>query len=149
MFLAQRRILLPWILSAAVMFGLSYLWHGVLLHDLQEIQIPLGLYLGLAALAYLVIGLGITIAVHQAIVHQWISLKQGFPMMSMLVGAIIGFVVYLLVFTLGVSFADHAMMHIVVDILWQMVEQGLGGLVVSLGIIYDMHRGFLEAEKGT
>ena len=38
------------------------------------------------------------------------------------------------------------MMHIVVDILWQMLEQALGGLMVSLGI-YDMHRAFLEHER--
>jgi hypothetical protein len=36
---------------------------------------------------------------------------------------------------------------VVVDILWQMVEQGLGGLIVSLGLIYDMHRSFLESER--
>jgi hypothetical protein len=38
--------------------------------------------------------------------------------------------------------------HIAVDILWQMVEQGIGGLMVSLGIIYDMHKSFLESERG-
>lgn len=147
MFLFSRRYLLPWLISAIVMFGLSYLWHGLLLRDLQELKVPLGLYLGLSGLVYLVVGLVITVLVHEAIRHEWISLKRAFPLNSMLVGSVVGFVVYLLVFILGVSFAGHQMMHIVVDILWQMLEQALGGLMVSLGIIYDMHRAFLEHER--
>ena len=147
MFLFTRRYLLPWLLSAAVMFGLSYVWHGLLLRDLQELKIPVGLYLGLSGLAYLVVGLVITVLVHEAIRHEWVSLKRAFPLSSMLVGAVVGFVVYLLVFILGISFAGSQMMHIVVDILWQMVEQAVGGLMVSLGIIYDMHRTFLEHER--
>ena len=145
--MGRRRILLPWLLSAAVMYGLSYLWHGFMLTDLQELRIPLSLYMILAGLVYLIIGLLLTFATHQAIMHDWISLKRGFPFMAMLLGAVVGFVVYLLVFILGMSFAKHGVEHVVVDILWQMVEQALGGLMVSLGIIYDMHRNFLEAEK--
>jgi uncharacterized membrane protein YccC len=129
------------------MYGLSYLWHGLALTDLQELKIPLALYLVLSGLVYLIIGLGLTVAVHQCVMHEWISLKRAFPLMSSLLGAAIGFVVYMLVFILGMSFAGHQMLHIVVDILWQMVEQGVGGLMVSLGIIYDMHRTFLEAER--
>jgi hypothetical protein len=129
------------------MYVISYVWHGIVLTDLDEIHIPVALYLILAGLAYLIIGLGMTVAVHQAILHEWISLKRGFPLMSMLLGAAIGFVVYLLVFIFGVSFAKHGLEHVLVDILWQMVEQALGGLMVSLGIIYDLHRNFLEAEK--
>ena len=145
--LGRRRILLPWLLSAFVMYGLSYLWHGVLLTDLDEIHIPVALYMILAGLVYVIIGMGMTVAVHQAIIHEWINLKRGFPLMAMLLGAAIGFVVYLLVFILGVSFAKHGLEHVVVDVLWQMLEQALGGLMVSLGIIYDLHRSFLEAEK--
>jgi hypothetical protein len=40
-------------------------------------------------------------------------------------------------------------MHVVADILWQMIEQGMGGLAVSLGIIYDMHKSFLEQERAS
>ncbi len=129
------------------MYGLSYVWHGLALTDLQELRIPHALYFVLSGLVYLLIGLGLTVAVHQCVIHEWISLKRAFPLMSMLLGAVVGFIVYLLVFILGMSFAGHQMLHIVVDILWQMVEQAMGGLMVSLGIIYDMHRSFLEAER--
>ena len=145
--LLRRRIILPWLLSAVVMYALSFLWHGVALTDLQELRIPLPLYLSLSGLVYAVLGLAITIGVHQCIMHDWISLKSGFPFMSMLLGAAVGFVVYLLVFILGMSFASRQVVHIVVDILWQMLEQGLGGLMVSFGLMYDMHRTFMDGER--
>lgn len=145
--LLQRRILVPWIASTLVMYGLSFLWHGIALNDLRELKIPMGLYVALSAVVYLVIGLGITFAMHQAIQHQWIGIRQGFPFKGLLLGTILGFLVYLVAFIFGMSFTDRKVMHILVDVLWQMVEQGLGGLVVSLGIIYDLHQGFLENER--
>ncbi|MBL7962443.1 MAG: hypothetical protein JNM31_01240 [Flavobacteriales bacterium] len=143
----RRRILVPWLLASVVMFGLSFLWHGVFLRDLVMVRLPMGLYFTLAALVYLLVGMGITLAVHQAIVHEWINLKHAFPFMSMLVGAIVGFIVFLIVFTLGFSFTKDGMVHMLVDVLWQMFEQAMGGLMVSLGIIYDLHRSFLEQER--
>ncbi|MCB0792758.1 MAG: hypothetical protein H6595_10260 [Flavobacteriales bacterium] len=146
----RRGFLVPWLLSAVVMFGLSYVWHGIALNDLQEIKVPLELYFSLAGLVYLIIGMGVTIAVQQALQHQWIDLRKAFPFTSMLVGAIIGFLVYLFVYVFGMSFTiGNDMMHIAVDVVWQMVEQALGGLMVSLGMIYDMHKRFLEAERAT
>lgn len=149
MFQVRRFILLPWLLSSAVMFGLSYVWHGLVLSDLSELRVPLALYLVLAALVYIVLGLAITIGAHKAVQYELISLKRAFPFMVMLMAAAVGFFVYLVIFVLGMSFVKHGMMHVVVDVLWQMLEQGLGGLVVSLGMIYDMHQRFLEQERGS
>ncbi|HRD51541.1 MAG TPA: hypothetical protein PKY96_02730 [Flavobacteriales bacterium] len=145
--LLRRFILLPWLLSSTVMFGLSYLWHGVLLSDMQDVTIPMPLYLSLAGVVYLVLGLAQTIATHKAVEYEWISLKKAFPFMTMLLSAVIGFFVYLVIFVLGFGFAKHGMAHVLVDIIWQMIEQSIGGLMVSLGIIYDMHQRFLEQER--
>ncbi len=146
--LLQRHILLPALFSAVLMFGLSYLWHGVLLKDLEGAQIPLGFYLLLAALVYLVIGFGLTFFIHKAIEQEWISLKVGFPLKCLLVGAVGGFLVYIGVFVMGFSYAKHGVVHLVADVLWQMFEQGMGGLAVSGGIIYDLYKRFLEEEQG-
>ena len=145
--LLQRRILVPWIASTLVMYGLSFLWHGIALNDLRELRIPMGLYVALSAVVYVVIGLGTTFAMHQAIQHQWIGIRQGFPFKGLLLGAVLGFLVYLVALIFGMSFTDRKVVHMLVDVLWQMVEQGLGGLMVSLGIIYDLHQGFLENER--
>jgi len=129
------------------MFLLSWVWHGLALTDLEELAIPKVLYFCLAGLVYLVLGFGLTIGVHKAIEHEWISLKNGLPLSSMMIGAAAGFFVYLMIFVLGMSFAKSGMVHVLVDVLWQMLEQGLGGLSVSLGIIYDMHQRYLDTER--
>ncbi len=147
--LLSRHILLPWLASSVVMFGLSYLWHGVALTDLEELRVPRTLYFVLSGIVYLVLGLGLTVGLHKAIGHELISLKVAFPFTSFLGGAVVGFVVYLIIFVLGMSFTKHGMVHVVVDIIWQMIEQGMGGLAVSLGIIYDMHKRFLEQERAS
>lgn len=149
MFIGRRAFLLPWLLASVVMYGLSFVWHGLALTDLKELKIPMGLYLALSAFVYLLVGLGVKLAIHHAIVHEWISLKRAFPLSAMGIGAIIGFVVYLIVFILGMSFASRQAVHIAVDILWQMLEQAIGGLMVSLGVIYDMHRSFMESERAS
>ncbi|MCC6540650.1 MAG: hypothetical protein IT225_00365 [Flavobacteriales bacterium] len=138
---------MPALLSAVVMFLVSWLWHGVALTDLDEIRIPMGLYFSLAGLVYLILGFGMTFAVHTAVMYEWISLKRAFPLASMLLGAALGFVVYLVIFVLGMSFTRGGMVHVVADVIWQMVEQGMGGLMVSVGIIYDMHKRFIESER--
>jgi len=145
--LFRRHIIVPSLLAAAVMYLISWLWHGLALTDLEEISIPLTLYFSLAAVVYIILGLGMTFIVHTAILHEWISLKNGFPFTSMLIGAAIGFCVYLVIFVLGMSFTKGGMVHVIADVIWQMVEQGVGGLMVSLGIIYDMHKRYLEAER--
>lgn len=145
--LLRRFILLPWLLSSFTMFGLSYVWHGLVLSDLQEIRIPMPLYFVLAGVVYLLLGLALTFGVHKAVQYEWISLKKAFPFTSMLLGSVMGFAVYLVIFVLGMSFAKGGTVHMVVDALWQMVEQAVGGLMVSLGIIYDMHQRFLEQER--
>lgn len=145
--LLKRRILFPWLLSATVMFGISYVWHGLALSDLSELKIDISTYFALSGLAYLVVGLALVMLVHLGIGREWISLKTGFPLSCMLVGVGVGVVVYLIVFASGLSFASHGLQHVVVDALWQLFEQAIGGLMVSLGIIYDMHRTFMEAER--
>ena len=128
------------------MSGISYVWHGLALTDISDLRMDPWLYFGLSSLAYLFIGLLLTLAVHLAIAREWISLKTAFPLKAMLVGSVIGVFIYLVVLVSGLSFASHGLQHVVVDAFWQMFEQAIGGLMVSLGIIYDMHRSFMEAE---
>ncbi|MFZ1658628.1 MAG: hypothetical protein WAT61_07410 [Flavobacteriales bacterium] len=147
--LLNRGKIIPWLLSAVVMYGISYAWHGLLLNDISEMRIGLGLYLALAGLAYLLIGLGLTFLVHTGLQRGYISMKTGFPYKGMAIGAVSGLAVYLLVFISGLSFASHEIHHVFLDAVWQVIEQMVGGLMVCLGIIYDMHRRFLETERAS
>lgn len=147
MLLFKRRILFPWLLSAVVMFVISYVWHGITLTDISDLRMELWLYLLLSGLAYLVIGLLLTLGVHFLLAREWIIMKNAFPMKSMLAGAGAGVVVYMVILASGLSFASQGIQHAVVDLLWQVVEQAVGGLMVGLGIVYDLHRNFMEAER--
>ncbi len=108
----------------------SYLWHGVLLNDLFYIPEPEGLFYGLAILTYLVIGFVLTF------VYTYLSMGIGLKMKGGLMGLAIGFFIYLIAFVLGVSFKSSGTEHIVVDFLWQMIEQGFGGSLV--GLVYKL-----------
>ncbi|MBS1569553.1 MAG: hypothetical protein JST45_08930 [Bacteroidetes bacterium] len=134
-------------MSAVVMFGISALWHGWALTDLSELKVNLSTYLLLSGSAYLIIALGLVLLVRLCIIREWISLKWGFPWKGMAIGAVSGILVYLVILLSGLSFANHGFQHVVVDLLWQVVEQAVGGLMVSLGIIYDLHRSFMETEQ--
>lgn len=144
----RRGFLVPWILSIIAMMGLHYLWHGVLLTDIAELDTPWGLYLVFASIAYISIGFILTLAVDQCLLHGLIKLKSGFPFVSFLLGGIIGFLLYVLVFVLGVSYSENGAEHLLVDMLWQTAEQGVGGVAVALGIIYDIRRIQIEMEGG-
>jgi hypothetical protein len=107
----------------------------------------MAIYLMVAAVVYLVVGLLLTFAVHRAIDRGWISLKGPFPVKAMILGAGAGVVVFIAFYASGVSFTKHDPLHILADLSWQVFEQAMGGLGVSLGIIHDLHQSFLEQEK--
>ena len=130
--LLRKRFFVAWSLSTAVMLFVSYLWHGVMLNDLIFIPQPAGLFYGLALLAYVVIGFAITF------VYNYLSMGIGLRMKGSYMGVALGFFIYLIAFVLGVSFTGSQRAHVVVDFLWQMIEQGIGGTVV--GFVYFMAR---------
>ncbi|HRO38455.1 MAG TPA: hypothetical protein PLV70_02795 [Flavobacteriales bacterium] len=134
-------------LSTLVMAAISYVWHGLALTDIADLRMDLWRYLGLSGIAYLAIGLGLTLLVHFMLGRELISLKGPFPFKAMFLGGVAGLLVYLIILVSGFSFASRGVQHAVVDLLWQVVEQGVGGLMVGLGIVYDMHRSFMEAEQ--
>lgn len=128
----KKRFIVSWFLSSFLMFGLSMFWHGVLLNDLKFIPQPHGLFYALAGLAYIVIGFTITF------VFTYLTMGIGIRLKGFLMGVALGFFIYLIAFVLGVSFKGSGTQHIVVDFLWQMIEQGIGGGVV--GTVYMLAR---------
>lgn len=129
------------------MMALSYAWHGLALTDIADLKMDLWLYLVLTGLAYLIIGLVLTLGVHFLLAREVITMKTAFPLKTTFVGLVAGVGVYLIALVSGLSFASHGLQHAVVDLLWQVIEQGIGGLMVGLGIVYDLHRSFMEAEQ--
>ena len=122
----SKKLFYSWIYSSVAMFSLSYLWHGYILNDLDNVQVPLPLYMGLASIVYLVIGLLI------AFLYTSLNLFTNLLTKGISFGVAIGFFLYLVAFMLGVSFKADGVEHIVIDFMWQMIEQGAGGFMIGV-----------------
>ncbi len=149
MLLFKRRFLVPWLSGAMMMTGLSYAWHGWALTDVADLHMDLRMYLGISLVAYLLLSFVLTLVVHHALVREWLTLKGAFPFKAMAVGAAMGVVVYVLISLSGSPFSAQGVHHVLVDLVWQVVEQAAGGLMVGLGIVFDLHRSFMEAERAS
>ncbi len=124
----RRRFFTAWGLSTLVMLALSFTWHGLLLNDLMHVPSPRGLFYLLALVVYVVIAFALTF------VYTYLSMGIGIRLKGSLMGLSMGFFIYLIAFVLGISFKGSGTEHLVVDFLWQMIEQGFGGAVV--GTVY-------------
>lgn len=128
----KKRFIISWFLSSILMFGLGMFWHGIVLNDLKFIPTPHTLFYSLAVLAYIVIGFTLTF------VYTYLSMGIGIKLKGSLMGLALGFFIYLIAFVFGVSFKGAGTQHIVMDFLWQMIEQGAGGGIV--GSVYMLAR---------
>lgn len=114
------------------MFGLSYCWHGLFLNDYQLITYPLGIYLTAAAIVYLLIGF----LMGRAFTMKLFDKISQHPLLrGPAVGFACGILVYLVATVVHVNFTkDLDLKYMLLDITWQGIEQGIGGLLV--GIVY-------------
>jgi hypothetical protein len=122
----KRKIIISWIASSVLMFMLSFLWHGVVLNDFIKISYQKELFLSFLFLLYVALG-GL-----MAFAYSFIHNKKAPLTRGLLLGTAGGFIVFLIVFVLGTSFSGHVnSLYVSMDFIWQMIEQGAGGLVVA------------------
>jgi|GEM_PF-279324 len=127
----EKRFFAAWIFSAVTMYGISYLWHGVFLNDFQKVAYPKDVLLISFALIYSVLGLVLSLFV------KFLYFQSSTLMRGLLGGIALGFFVYLIAFSLGISlYSTPQWQYIAFDLTWQMVEQGVGGMVAAL--VYSM-----------
>jgi hypothetical protein len=125
-----KRFMLGWIFSSIVMFALSYLWHGVVLNDYELIRYPLGIYLVSAGVVYLVIGF----LLNRIFIAEFLDrFSQKAMPRAILTGIGLGLIVYMVALVVGVAFTKSLeLKYMALDVLWQTIEQCVGGLVVGL-----------------
>jgi len=97
----------------------------VLLNDLQNINYDKNLFFGLLAVVYLAVGGALSF------VLMLYKPEDNRIMKHTTIGIATGFVVYLIAFTLGLSFKGSGLSYAVVDCGWQMVEQATGAFIIS------------------
>ncbi|MEM7162856.1 MAG: hypothetical protein AAF487_10510 [Bacteroidota bacterium] len=124
------------IVSAIFMFALSFICHGFVLGDFENLSITLGAHLIKSAVAYLLLGLIMVVVFNKfknRLAHKYFGL---------FVGVIIGLLFYSFILIFGDSFMNSFIYHsfeknhILFDYSWQMVEQGLGGLIAARAILF-------------
>lgn len=116
-----------WIITSVGMFSASYIWHGIILNDFLRISYPKDIFLSIAALVYLGIGLLISV-----LTYALKKLKDSFKY-GIAVGAAMGVFIYAIAFILGISFYTTVDVKMIAfDGGWQTLEQGFGGLVCAL-----------------
>jgi hypothetical protein len=126
----NKKVISSWLFSSILMFALSYLWHGVILNDFNKISYPKPIFFSFLGLLYLISGLLISIA------YSFIPDKKNPMLRGCLIGVATGFIMFLIVFVLGTSFKGKInSLHASIDFIWQIIEQGTGGLLV--GIVFN------------
>ena len=140
----NKRFFISWVFSAIVMFGLSYLWHGWLLYDLKKVS-HLNLFLSFAAIAYLIIG---AFVARVYTIEYFKNLTRHLFLRGLIVGAVCGFVIFVITIVTGVSFVKNetSSAFIFVDMTWQIIEQAVGGFAVGVVHAFVWDDSMMRAE---
>lgn len=129
--MSTKRFFLVWILVSILMFLLSYAWHGYVLNDFSRLSYPKVIFLVLSAFAYMIIGF-IVVKVVETKVYEKLFFQK--PILKGVIkGAFCGVVFFVIATVVGVSLnTGSGLKNLVLDLTWQMIEQGVGGGVVGL-----------------
>ena len=120
------------------MFLLSYIWHGIFLTDFSRLSYPKEIFLLIAALVYMIIGFIAAKAIDVKLLDKHFKRKPF--LRGAISGAGLGFTLFLISTVVGVSFSTGSKLeNLLLDVCWQVVEQGAGGLVVGVVhfFVYD------------
>ena len=129
--MSTKRFFLVWILVSILMFLLSYAWHGYVLNDFSRLNYPKVIFLVLSAFAYIIICFFFVNVVETNFYEKLFFHKQ--ILKGVMKGVFCGVVFFLIGTVVGVSFnTGSGLKNLVLDLAWQMIEQGVGGGVVGL-----------------
>ncbi len=125
----KKRFFLSWLLSALVMFGASYFWHGVVLNDFARLSYPKEIFLTGSVITYLILGFLVT---NIFLMNFPKSIAKKPLTRGIISGVLLGIATYVVSLVIGVSFSSSMTTeYILFDILWQAIEQMLGGITVA------------------
>jgi len=120
------RLLISTAIGSFIMLSLSYCWHGIVLNDINGLSYDITIFAGLFIILYTFISFFLSF-----IISIYIP-ENGKLFKHFTIGLFFGFLIYLIAFVLGVSFSEGGLNHIVLDFVWQMIEQSVGAAVISL-----------------
>lgn len=125
----NTRFFVSWILGSVLMYTLFYTWHGVFLNDFKKISFPFTWLIIFTSIAY------ITISFLLYAVYESKPMKNiyNFFIRGIFSGLLVGFVIFVVSTVVTISISRNlSAQHLMLDCVWQMVEQTLGGLLLGL-----------------
>lgn len=123
----SKEFFLSWILTFVFLYGISYLWHGLLLNDLSRVNYSINFFLLLLAIVYFAISFVLTFLIHFLAQFGKNKVRRG-----LMIGMPMGIFIYLITFIFGISFySNPTLNHILFDLSWQVIEQAIGGAVAG------------------
>lgn len=127
--MSSPRFYVGWVISAALMYVLFYVFHGVLTNDLLKISLPKSVFLTVAGVVYLVLGFGMSVLLDASFFKKEV---KSIYSRAMIAGPIVGIFLYAVALIVGISFsAKFSMINMLVDVTWQVVEQTVGIFVIA------------------
>lgn len=121
--------LIGWIVSALLMYALFYLFHGILTNDMIKISIPRSVFLTIAGVVYLLLALGMSVLLEASFFKREV---KSVYVRAFIAGPLTGIFLYSVALIVGISFsAKFTLVHMLVDVGWQVCEQTLGILVIA------------------
>ena len=134
----SKRFITSLLLSAAIMCAASYLWHGVLLSDFARLNRSKTKLLFLSLAISLIIAFVMIKLFEFEIMEKYF--KRNPLLRGLIVGAVCGILFYFISKLIGFSYdSSNNIKHSLVDLVWQVFEQSLGGIVIGMVFIalYD------------
>lgn len=125
----NTRFYVSWILGSVLMYTLFYTWHGVFLNDFKKINFPFTWLIIFTSIAY------ITISFLLYAIYESKPMKNvyNFFIRGVFSGLLLGFVIFAISTVVTISISRNlSAQHLMLDCVWQMTEQTIGGLLLGL-----------------
>lgn len=127
-----KRFFISWIITSLVMFGLFYAWHGLFLNDFSRLSYPTEIFMVFAAFTYLIIGFVVVKVFEAKFFFEKLFYRKLF-LKGIVKGALCGFIFFMIATVIGVSFnTGTGIKNLLLDLGWQIIEQGIGGFTISI-----------------
>jgi len=125
----NSRFFVSWILGSVLMYALFYMWHGIFLNDFKKITFPFSWLIIFTSIAY------ITISFVLYAVYESKPMKNvyNFFLRGALSGVLVGFIIFVVSTVVTISISRNlSAQHLMLDCVWQMAEQSIGGLFLGV-----------------
>ena len=138
----STRFYTGWLLSAIFMYLAFYTFHGVITNDFLKLNIHKSVFLSVAAVVYLIMALGMSLAFKSETFIKMISKPYKRALLIVFLTALF---MYVIAFTVGIFFSSSpSKINILVDVFLQIIEQVIGALFIALALSLFYH--YLEEQ---